>query len=134
VVKEYREKLLTGEIAIWDLIVTKHLSKHPKDYKQKISQVIAAKQLMKEGIEITAGKNVRFLFTSFENKRHERRVKAEELIEKNTNSDTKKYLLLLYTAAANLLSPFGYSTQEIYDSVIGYQPTKLVSPQTQCKN
>ena len=134
VVKEYREKLLTGEIAIWDLIVTKHLSKHPKDYKQKISQVIAAEQLMKEGIEITAGKNVRFLFTSFENKRHERRVKAEELIEKNTNSDTKKYLLLLYTAAANLLSPFGYSTQEIYDSVIGYQPTKLVSPQTQCKN
>lgn len=125
VVKKYRRKLLAGDIPIWDLIITKHLSKNPRNYKQKVSQVIAAEQLMKEGVEITAGKNIRFLFTNAQHKRYEKRVKAEELIEKNTNSDIRKYLLLLYSAAANLLSPAGYTTEEICDSVRGYLPTQL---------
>jgi DNA polymerase elongation subunit (family B) len=127
VVKEYRRKLLADEIPVWDLIITKHLSKHPKNYKQKVSQVIAAEQLMKEGLEVSAGKNIRFLLTSIENKRYERRVKAEELIERNTNSDTRKYLLLLYEAAAHLLSFSGYVATDIYDSLRGYRCTKLTS-------
>ncbi|MDH5783383.1 MAG: hypothetical protein OEZ35_06960, partial [Candidatus Bathyarchaeota archaeon] len=100
VIKEYRRKLLDGEVPIWNLIVTKRLSKNPENYKQKVSQVIAAEQLLKEGIEVSAGKKVRFLFTSAENKRYERRVRAKELIEESTNSDVKKYLLLLYSAAS----------------------------------
>jgi len=127
VVKEYRRKLIDGEVPIWDLIITKRLSKNLKNYKQKISQVIAAEQLLKEGVEVSAGKSVSFLFTSAENKRYERRVRAEELIEDRTNSDVRKYLLLLYSAASNILSPFGYSTKHIHDSVRGFQHTKLTS-------
>lgn len=127
VIKDYREKLIAGEISIWDMIVTKHLSKAPERYKQMVSQVIAAKQLMKEGVEVTGGKNVRFLFTSAENKRYERRVMAEELIEKNTDADTKKYLLLLYASAANMFSPFGYSIKSIYDQVRGQRQIKLAA-------
>jgi DNA polymerase elongation subunit (family B) len=112
-------------VTIWDLIVTKHLSKHPKKYKQRVSQVIAAEQLMKEGAEIHAGKNIRFLFTNAEDKRHERRVIAEQLIEKNANPDAKKYLLLLYAAAASLLSPAGYTPKGVYDAVRGHLQEKL---------
>jgi DNA polymerase-2 len=125
VLREYRRKLLNGEVSVWDLVITKHLSKDPKRYKQMVSQVIAAKQLMKEGAEVVAGKNVRFLFTSAENKRYERRVRAEELIEKNTESDVKKYLLLLYASAANLFSPFGYTIKTVYDEVRGQRQIKL---------
>jgi DNA polymerase elongation subunit (family B) len=125
VVKEYRRRLIEGDVPVWDLIVTKHLSKNLDDYKQRVSQVIAAEQLLKEGVEVSAGKNVSFLFTSAENKRYERRVKAKELIEAGTNSDTRKYLLLLYSAASNLLSPLGYSTQSIHDAVRGLQCAKL---------
>jgi len=125
VLRDYREKLLAGEVSIWDLIITKHLSKDPKRYKQMVSQVIAAKQLTKEGAEVAAGKNVKFLFTSAENKRYERRVTAEELIEKNTNPDVKKYLLLLYASAASMFSPFGYSTATIYDEVRGHRQIRL---------
>ena len=125
VVRDYREKLLAGEVSVWDLIVTKHLSKDIKSYRQRVSQVIAAEQLIKEGAEVSAGKNVRFLFTSAENKRYERRVTAEELVEKNTNSDIKKYLLLLYSAAANLLNPFGHSVERVYDAVRGHSRTDL---------
>ena len=80
VVKEYRWKLLNGEVPVWDLIVTKHLSKHPSKYKQRVSQVIAAEQLIKEGAEVHAGKNIRFLFMKADDKRYERRVKVEQLI------------------------------------------------------
>ena len=127
VVKEYRKKLIDGEVPIRDLIVTKRLSKNLENYKQKVSQVIAAEQLLKEGVEVSAGKSVRFLFTSAENKRYERRVRAEELIGKGANSDVRKYLLLLYSAASNILSPFGYSTKDVHDSVRGFQRTKLTS-------
>ena len=125
VVKKYRQKLLDGDVPIWDLIITKHLSKHPRRYKQRISQVIAAEQLMKEGAEVHAGKNIRFLFTNAKNKRHERRVKAEKLIENGINPDVKKYLHLLYTSAANILSFSGYTVKSVYDSIQGYETKRI---------
>jgi DNA polymerase elongation subunit (family B) len=41
-VKVYRQKLLSGEVPIEDLIIFMHLSKNPKHYNQHVSQVIAA--------------------------------------------------------------------------------------------
>ena len=51
----------------------------------------------------------------------------KELIEEQTSADVKKYLSLLYSAASNILSPFGYSPKEVYDYVRGFQRTKLTS-------
>jgi DNA polymerase I len=126
IVREYRRKLLDDEVSLWDLIVKKHLSKNPKRYKQHVSQVIAAEQLMKEGAEIHAGNNIRFLFTHAEDKRHDRRVKAAQLIEKGVNPDTKKYLLLLYASAANLLSFAGYTTESVYQAVTKHNQKHLM--------
>jgi DNA polymerase elongation subunit (family B) len=120
VVKAYRQRLLDGDVPVWDLIVTKRLSKHPSRYKQRVSQVIAAEQLIKEGAEVHAGKNVKFLFTDATNKKYRRRVRAEQLIEEGVNPDLKKYLLLLYASAAGLLSFAGYTTEKVYESVHGY--------------
>ena len=125
VVKDYRQKLINGEVPVWDLIITKHLSKNPKHYKQHVSQVIAAEQLIKEGAEIHAGNNVTFLFTDSKNKRYHRRVIAEQLIEKDVNADTKKYLLLLYASAETLLSVKGYTAKSICDAVNGYSNNTL---------
>jgi DNA polymerase elongation subunit (family B) len=125
VVRDYRKKLLDGEVPIWDLIVTKHLSKHPKKYKQRVSQVIAAEQLIKEGADVHAGKNIRFLFTDAENKRYEYRVKAEQLIEQGVNADMKKYLFLLYASAASLLGSAGFTPKSVYEAVRGYKHKSL---------
>jgi len=124
---KYRRKLLDGEVPVWDLIVTKRLSKEVENYRQRVSQMIAAEQLLKEGVEVPAGKNVSFLFTNVENKRYERRVRAEALVEEDANPDIKKYLILLYSAASNILSPFGYSEKDVLNSVRGQQCTKLSS-------
>jgi DNA polymerase elongation subunit (family B) len=108
-------------VPLGDLIVTKRLSKHPSRYRQKVSQVIAAEQLITEGAEVHAGKNVKFLFTDAQNKKYRRRVRAEQLIEKGVNPDLKKYLLLLYASAAGLLSFAGYTTEKVYESIHGYE-------------
>ena len=105
--------------------MAKHLSKDPKRYKQRVSQVIAAEQLIKEGVGVHTGKNIRFLFTDAEDKRYERRVKAVQLVEKGVNADIKKYLLLLYAATASLLSFAGYTNKSIYDAVRGYTGKEL---------
>jgi len=125
VVKEYRKKLLNDEVPVWDLIITKRLSKDLEDYTQKVSQMIAGEQLKKEGFEVSAGKSVKFLFTSAKNKRYRRRVKAKELIEETTNPDVRKYLLLLYSSASNILSPFGYSLETVHNYVKGHRYIKL---------
>lgn len=120
VVKAYRERLLEGNVPVWDLIVTKRLSKHPSRYRQRVSQVIAAEQLIKEGAEVHAGKNVKFLFTDSTNKKYKRRVRAEQLIERGVNPDLKKYLLLLYASATGLLNFAGYTTEKVHESIHGY--------------
>ncbi len=125
IVKKYRQKLLDGDVPIWDLIVTKHMSRKPERYHQHVSQVIAAEQLIKEGAEVHAGNSIKFLFTHSEDKRHERRVKAAQLIEKGINPDTKKYLMLLYSSAANLLSFEGYTTKQYIDAVNGQKQSSL---------
>ena len=126
VVKDYRRKLLNGEVPVWDLVVAKRLSKNLENYTQKVSQVIAGEQLKKEGVQISAGKNVKFLFTSAKNKKYIRRVKAKELIQEITNPDINKYLLFLYSAASNILSPLGYTPKQIKDELMGYQCVKFV--------
>ena len=117
VVRRYRQKLIDGEVSVEDLIITKRMSRKPERYRQHVSQVIAAEQLIKEGTEVHAGNSVRFLFTHYKDKRQNRRVKAAQLIEKGVEPDTVKYLMLLYSSAANLLSFEGYTIHSIYDAI-----------------
>ena len=117
VVRRCRQQLLDGEVPIENLIISKRMSRNPERYHQHVSQVIAAEQLIKVGAEVHAGNSVRFLFTHSKDKRHERRVKVAQLIEKGVEPDIQKYLMLLYSATANLLSFEGYTTQSIYDSI-----------------
>ena len=131
VVKAYREKLLNNEISIWDLVITKHLSKKPERYRQDVSQVIAARQLIKEGDEVHAGGNVQFVFTSAKNKRHDRRVRAKKLIQESTNPDTQKYLEILYDSSANLLSFAGYTAKTVFETLNHQRQTGLSRYQNQ---
>jgi DNA polymerase, archaea type len=127
VLRTYRQRLLAGEIPLSDLIITKHMSKQPRHYRQQVSQVIAAQQLGKPMAWICLrAATYSFLFTDANHKRVSRRVKAAQLIEKGVNPDTKKYLMLLYSSTANLLSFAGYTTQGVYDAVRGQQQKSLL--------
>ena len=126
VFKKYRKKLLDGNVPIWDLVVTKRLSKELEEYTQDISQKVAGEQLKNDGFDIYAGKSLKFVFTCAENKHHYRRVKAKELIDENTSPDVSKYLKLLYSSASYILSPFSFSIKDVQDYVSGFKETRLV--------
>jgi DNA polymerase I len=125
VLKRYRQKLVDKEIPLADLLVSRHLSKNPQQYRQHVSQLLAAKQLLEQGVDVQAGNSVRFIFTNAESKHHQRRVVAEQLVGKNLNPDTKKYLMLLYASAADLLAFAGYTPKTVCDAVNGYRTDNL---------
>ena len=121
VLKSYGKRLVEGEVAVQDLFVAKQLSMGPREYVHNVFQAIAAMQLLSEGIEVSAGQTIRYLITEAESKRLNRRVRAAELVDENTGHDVKKYLELLLLAAANILSPFGYTSDKLYDLVVRNQ-------------
>ncbi len=125
VVKNYRQRLINGEIPVSDLVITKHLSKNPTHYRHHVSQLIAAQELQRAGVDINGGNDISFVFTNSDSKRYNRRVKAEQLLEKNVNPDIKQYLNLLYCSAATLLSFKGYTAKIVKDAVGCQQSTFL---------
>lgn len=125
VVKDYRQRLIDGQVPMADLIISKHLSYSPSNYKQHVSQLIAAEQLMKKDVEVHAGNSVKFIFTDEKNKHFERRVRAEQLIDKNVQPDVRKYLRLLYSSAANLLSFENFNSTSVYEAIMGYENKTL---------
>ena len=70
-----------------------------------------------QGDEVHVGGNVRFVFTSAENKRYDRIVRVQQLIDETTRPDTRKYLEILYDSSANLLSFAGYTAKSIFDEI-----------------
>ncbi len=118
VLRGYVEKLRTRAVDVRDLIIAKQLSMHPDRYAHDVFQAIAAKQLLKEGIEVSGGQTVRYLITDAENRRPSKRVKAAELINAETRFDAEKYVEMLILAAANILSPFGYTQKRLKDHIV----------------
>jgi DNA polymerase elongation subunit (family B) len=85
-------------------------------------------QLMKAGVEISAGQTVRYLITDAHNKRASERVKAAELIDKHTNFDAGKYVDMLILAGANILSPFGYTEENLKDRLVHGEKQMVLAP------
>lgn len=69
---------------------------------------------------------MQFVFTSAENKRHDRRVRAQQLIDDTTSPDKRKYLKILYDLSANLLSFAGYTGKSVYEAVVGQNQNYLL--------
>jgi len=118
VLKEYVRRLVEGKVPAEDLLIAKRLSLHPSKYAHDVLQAIAAKQLVKEGVEISAGQTVQYLITNCESRSVFRRVKPAQLVNANVHYDTRKYLDLLLSSAENVLSQFGYSVDNLYDLIV----------------
>ena len=122
------DSILRERIDVRDLVISKQLSMHPDRYVHDVFQAIAAKQLIKEGIEVSGGQTVRYLITDAENKRASRRVKAAELINAETRFDAEKYVDMLIVAGANILSPFGYTEEALKDQIVYGKKQTVLKP------
>ena len=124
----YVDKLRKGDVDVQDLIIAKQLSMDPSRYAHDVFQAIAAKQLMREGIEVNAGQRVHYVITDAQNKRPDRRVRAAQLIKAETRPDVKKYTDMLVLAGANILSPFGYDEEMLKDRIVYGEKQTVLKP------
>ncbi len=111
-----------------DLIVAKRLSMNPDKYTHDVFQAVAAKQLVKEGIEVSGGQTVRYLITDAENRRASKRVKVAELVNAETRFDAEKYLDMLILAGANILSQFGHTEETLKDQIVYGEKQTILKP------
>ncbi|KPV63746.1 MAG: DNA polymerase [Candidatus Bathyarchaeota archaeon BA1] len=118
VLQGHAKRLVEGEVSVSDLLITKQLSYDPNDYAHDVFQAIAAKQLLREGVDISAGQTVRYLITNATSKRADRRVRVAELTGTEARYDVKKHLEFLLSAAANILSPFTYTFDKLHSLVL----------------
>jgi DNA polymerase elongation subunit (family B) len=121
VLKDYAEKLINREISPEDLLIAKQLSMDPHDYVHSVFQAIAAMQLIREGLDISAGQTIRYLIIDASNPKPDRRVRVAELIDDKTKYDVRKYLELLVEAGVNILSLFSYSYEKVQRLVVTNQ-------------
>jgi DNA polymerase elongation subunit (family B) len=113
VLRKYAERLMAREVCTKDLLIEKRLSLNPSKYTHDVLQAISAKRLVKEGVEVSAGQTIQYLITNAESKKSFRRVLPAQLVRANMRYDVGKYLDLLLSSTQNILSPFGYTMNDL---------------------
>jgi DNA polymerase elongation subunit (family B) len=108
VVRSYVHLIRNGAIPVEELVIEKRLSKNPNEYRNLISQAIAAKHLAAEGMDVHAGQTINYILTYDKSRINQNRALPTELMDKGSAFDSEKYVDLLLSSIVNLLLPFGY--------------------------
>jgi DNA polymerase elongation subunit (family B) len=104
------DKVMTGEIQIEDLVISKLLKQGLDKYRSLFPHVSAAIQLSEAGKSFIQGDNVQYICTDAHHKNPLCRVMPQELFrhEKELNYDKEKYREMLLEAAETVLGYFGF--------------------------
>jgi DNA polymerase elongation subunit (family B) len=127
VLRSYARRLVEGRVSVEDLLISKRLSHGPLEYSHDVFQAIAARQLMKAGVDVSAGQTVQYLITDSQNKRTCLRVKSAQLLSGGVHFDCRKYIELLLSSAATLLNYFGYTEDKLYDLIVHGEEQKQLA-------
>jgi DNA polymerase II len=94
----YEERLTSGDVEIKDLVVSKRITKEPRDYQKAGVTAIAAQQLFGSGVKLRPGQNIEYVITNAEANVPNDRVRAYALWEGWFGYDRKKYAAMLREA------------------------------------
>jgi len=98
VLEDYQERLASGDVDIRELIVSKRITKEPRDYQKAGVTAIAAQQLFGSGVKLRPGQTVEYIITNSECSVPNDRVRAFALWEGWFGYDRKKYRAMLLEA------------------------------------
>src|SRR6266849_116865 len=98
VLARYEERLASGDVEIKDLVVSKRITKEPRDYQKAGATAIAAQQLFGSGVKLQPGQNIEYIITDSEASVPNDRVRAFALWEGWFGYDRKKYAAMLREA------------------------------------
>jgi len=104
------DKVMTGELELKDLIVSKILRQDLYKYRSLFRHVSAVLQLAEAGIPLTRGDTIQYIYTDAAHSNPLRRVTPVEFIEEGREQvyDNEKYCEMLLEAAETLLGYFGF--------------------------
>ena len=94
----YEERLASGDVEIKDLVVSKRITREPRDYQKAGVTAIAAQQLFGSGVKLRPGQNIEYIITDSESVVPNDRVRAFALWEGWFGYDRKKYAAMLREA------------------------------------
>jgi DNA polymerase II len=98
ILARYEERLASGDVEIKDLVVSKRITKEPRDYSKAGVTAIAAQQLLGSGVKLRPGQNIEYVITNSECSVPNDRVRAFALWEGWHGYDRKKYAAMLREA------------------------------------
>jgi DNA polymerase-2 len=98
VLADYEERLASGDVEIKDLVVSKRITREPRDYQKAGVTAIAAQQLFGSGVKLRPGQNIEYIITDSESVVPNDRVRAFALWEGWFGYDRKKYAAMLREA------------------------------------
>ena len=102
------DKVMTGEIQIKDLVVSKMLRQDLTKYRSLFPHVSAALQLTEAGKSLVRGDIIQYIYTDAAHKNPLRRVMPLDLISEEHDYDKEKYREMLLEAAETILGYFGF--------------------------
>jgi DNA polymerase elongation subunit (family B) len=94
----YEESLENGTVTLDDLIVSKRLTRAPRDYGKAGHSAIAAQQLYGSGVRLRPGQSVEYIITNSESRIPNDRVRAYAQWDGWHGYDRKKYAAMLREA------------------------------------
>ena len=95
---KYEDRLANGEVDIRELVVSKRITREPRDYQKAGITAIAAQQLFGSGVTLRPGQNIEYVITNSEAHVPNDRVRAYALWEGWFGYDRKKYAAMLLEA------------------------------------
>jgi DNA polymerase elongation subunit (family B) len=112
------DRIMTGEIPIKDLIVSKILRQDLHKYRNLFPHVAAALQLSEAGVPLERGHTIHYIYTNAAHSNPLRRVTPLNLIDEDNEQDydKDKYREMLLEAAETVLGCFGFSRTMYGDS------------------
>jgi DNA polymerase elongation subunit (family B) len=109
--------LRTGKVPVAELVIERRLSKMPDEYANFVPQAIAARHLVREGVNVHTGQNINFLLTRRKSRISQNRALPFELTKNNMQYDSEAYVQLLLSSTLNLILPFGYNLKTLSNNL-----------------
>jgi DNA polymerase elongation subunit (family B) len=111
------DKVMTDEIPLKDLVVSKMLRQNLTKYRSLFPHVSAALQLADAGKSLIRGDIIQYIYTDSAHKNPLRRVMAVDLLSEGLDYDKEKYCDMLLEAAESILRYFGFDRTLYGDTI-----------------
>jgi DNA polymerase-2 len=98
ILRRSEESVNDGSAAIEDLIISKRLTREPREYSKANQTAIAAQQLFGSGVRLRPGQTVEYIITDSDNRVPNDRVRAYALWDGWFGYDRRKYAEMLHDA------------------------------------